>query len=75
MSQKQLFKKKFSQKEEKRKKHKKGEIIQFDDYPEFQPNLTPYEILQIEVLAHILRPIYSSITKKHYNNAIDEYPS
>jgi hypothetical protein len=57
------------------KNHKKGTIINFKDYPEFQPNLTPYEILQMGSFGGTyFRPIYSSITKKKYKNVHEEFP-
>ena len=72
-SQKQLFKKKFSkknkEKEGKRKNHKKGEIIKFDDYPEFQPNLTPRQIFLLGSFGGTYwRPIHSNITGEDYKD-------
>tara|TARA_R110002049_G_scaffold1641_4_gene12501 strand:+ start:24863 stop:25381 length:519 start_codon:yes stop_codon:yes gene_type:complete len=41
----------------------------FKDYPDFTPNLTPTQIFKRGAFGGTYwRPIYSSITKKHYKN-------
>ena len=43
--------------------------VVFNDYPEFQPNLTPSDIFKLGSFGGTYwRPIYSSITKKKYEN-------
>ena len=45
-----------------------GTLI-FKDYPDFKPNLTPREVILAGSFGGgYFRPIFSSITKKHYNN-------
>ena len=52
------------------------EKIFFNDYPEFQPNLTPSDIFKLGSFGGTYwRPIYSSITKKEYENEHKEFPS
>ena len=49
----------------------------FKDYPEFKPNLTPQQVLKMGSFGGTyFRPIYSSVTKKHYKSQdiIKEYP-
>ena len=49
----------------------------FKDYPEFKPNLSPEQILKMGAFGGTyFRPIYSSVTKKHYKSedVIEEYP-
>jgi hypothetical protein len=49
----------------------------FKDYPEFKPNLSPHQILKMGAFGGTyFRPIYSSVTKKHYKSedVIKEYP-
>tara|TARA_B110000495_G_C22780176_1_gene456354 strand:+ start:267 stop:797 length:531 start_codon:yes stop_codon:yes gene_type:complete len=49
----------------------------FKDYPEFKPNLSPVQILKMGSFGGTyFRPIYSSVTKKHYKSedVIKEYP-
>jgi hypothetical protein len=49
-------------------------VIIFSDYPDFRPNLTPYEIFKMGSFGGTYwRPIYSTVTKKHYKNADLEY--
>ncbi len=53
----------------------KSGIITFSDYPEFRPNLTPREIFKLGSFGGTYwRPIYSSITGKHYKNKHKIYP-
>jgi len=48
--------------------------IKFDDYPEFAPNLTPYQIMKKGSFGGTYwRPIYSSVTKKNYKNQHKKY--
>jgi hypothetical protein len=48
--------------------------IIFKDYPEFKPNLTPYQIFKSGAFGGTYwRPIYSSITKKKYKNQYKKY--
>ena len=49
----------------------------FKDHPEFKPNLSPHQILKMGAFGGTyFRPIYSSVTKKHYKSedVIKEYP-
>ena len=49
----------------------------FKDHPDFKPNLSPHEILKMGAFGGTyFRPIYSSVTKKHYKSedVIKEYP-
>lgn len=49
-------------------------IIKFKDHPEFKPNLTPKQIFELGSFGgSYWRPIYSSITKKKYNNKHKEF--
>ena len=49
-------------------------IIKFKDYPEFQPNLTPYQIFKKGAFGGTYwRPIYSSINKKKYKDQHKEF--
>ena len=53
----------------------KSGTIYFKDNPEFTPNLTPKEIIQLGSFGGTyFRPIKSSITKLYYNNAWKEFP-
>jgi hypothetical protein len=48
-------------------KRRKDKTLIFKDYPNFRPNLTPREvILKGSFGGGYFRPIYSSMTKKHY---------
>ena len=50
--------------------------VVFNDYPEFQPNLTPSDIFKLGSFGGTYwRPIYSSITKKKYENEHHDFPS
>ena len=41
----------------------------FKEHPEFKPNLSPHEILKMGAFGGTyFRPIYSSVTKKHYKS-------
>ena len=49
----------------------------FKDFPDFKPNLTPHQVLKLGSFGGTyFRPIYSSVTKKHYksHDVIKEYP-
>ena len=49
----------------------------FKDHPEFKPNLSPQQVLKMGSFGGTyFRPIYSSVTKKHYKSedVIKEYP-
>jgi hypothetical protein len=49
-------------------------IIKFKDYPEFRPNLTPYQIFKRGSFGGTYwRPIYSSVTKHSYRNVHKKY--
>lgn len=53
----------------------KPKIINFDDYPDFTPNLTPKQMFSLGAFGGTYwRPIYSSITKKNYKNVHLEFP-
>jgi len=57
-----------------RESHKYGKL-KFKDYPEFTPNLTPKDILQMGSFGGTyFRPIYSTITHKNYENVYKEFP-
>ena len=57
------------------KKNSKGQIT-FEDYPDFRPNLTPREVIKRGSFGGTYwRPIYSSVTHKHYKNKHKAYPS
>jgi len=52
----------------------KPKKIEFNDYPEFTPNLTPYQVMKNGAFGGTYwRPIYSSITKKNYKNQHKKY--
>ena len=55
------------------KRNSYNELI-FKDYPNFRPNLTPYEIFKLGSFGGTYwRPIYSDITKKNYKNKHKKY--
>ena len=54
--------------------YKMKDII-YKDFPEFRPNLTPRQMFQLGSFGGTYwRPIYSSITKKNYQNKHKKYP-
>ena len=54
----------------------KSKEITFHDFPDFRPNLSPKEIFQSGSFGGTYwRPIYSSVTDKHYENLHLKYPS
>jgi len=56
-----------------KKRNNFGEI-EFKNYPQFRPNLTPKEIFDLGSFGGTYwRPIFSSITKKKYKNKHLEY--
>ncbi|XP_051981687.1 uncharacterized protein zgc:113208 [Xyrauchen texanus] len=56
------------------KTNEKGQLV-FKDHPEFQPNMSPKEVLQAGSFGGTyFRPIYSSITKQHYKDVWQELP-
>ena len=51
------------------RRDKKTKRLKFKDYPEFQPNMTPAEVLQAGAFGGTyFRKIYSGVTGKHYDN-------
>lgn len=49
-------------------RNKDGDLV-FADHPNFRPNLTPAEVIRLGSFGGTyFRPIYSSITKKHYTD-------
>ena len=53
----------------------RDKVINFSDYPDFKPNLTPKEIFQLGSFGGTYwRPIYSSVTKQNYENLHLNYP-
>lgn len=47
----------------------------FEDYPNFRPNLAPWEIFELGSFGGTYwRPIYSSVVKKHLKNQHLKYP-
>jgi len=49
--------------------------IEFEDYPDFTPNLTPEQMFRLGSFGGTYwRPIYSSITKKNYKDQHLEFP-
>lgn len=56
------------------RRNNNNEII-FSDHPEFRPNLSPKEMFHLGSFGGTYwRPIYSSVTKKHYKNQHLKYP-
>lgn len=50
--------------------------IKFEDYPAFQPNLTPREIFKLGSFGGTYwRPIHSGITNKNYKNQHKKFPA
>jgi hypothetical protein len=48
----------------------------FEDYPQFTPNLTPKEVIQMGSFGGTyFRPIYSSVTNENYKDVWKEFPS
>jgi len=53
-------------------RNKKGEL-EFEDEPDFKPNLTPKQVLQMGSFGGTyFRPIYSSVTKQKYGSEVWE---
>ena len=51
----------------------KKHIIQFPDFPNFKPNLTPVQIFALGSFGgSYWRPIYSSVTNKKYKVDINQ---
>jgi len=50
-------------------------IKKFKDYPDFTPNLSPRQIFKLGSFGGTYwRPIYSTVTNKHYTNVHKGYP-
>jgi hypothetical protein len=48
--------------------------ITFDDYPEFRPNLTPYQVMKMGSFGGTyFRPIYSRVTRRNHKNRHKKY--
>jgi len=57
------------------KKDKHGKLV-FPDFPDFKPNLTPKEVMQMGSFGGTyFRPIYSSVTKEKYKDQWKEFPA
>lgn len=57
------------------KRNKYGELL-FEDYPEFKPNKTPQQVLNLGSFGGTyFRPILSGITEKYYKNVWKEFPN
>ena len=57
-------------------RNKRGQLV-FEDHPEFSPNLSPKQVLQMGSFGGTyFRPIYSSVTKQKYGKEVwQELPS
>ena len=56
-------------------KRSNGHLV-FPDFPEFKPNLTPKQIIQMGSFGGTyFRPIDSGVTNKHHANVHKEFPS
>ena len=54
---------------------KKSNHIHFSDNPDFKPNLSPQDVLQMGSFGGTYyRPIYSQVVDKQLNNQHEEYP-
>ena len=52
-----------------------GGVIRFEDYPDFQPNLTPEKMFRLGSFGgSYWRPIYSGVLRKNLKNAHKKYP-
>ena len=55
-------------------KKRKDETYIFNDYPEFRPNLSPYQVLNQGAFGGTYyRPIFSGVTKKDYKDVWKEF--
>ncbi|XP_010893727.2 uncharacterized protein zgc:113208 [Esox lucius] len=55
-------------------KNDKGQLV-FKDFPQFQPNMSPKEVLQAGSFGGTyFRPIFSSVTKQNYKDEWKELP-
>ena len=60
----------------KTRKRKKNKRIQFKDYPDFLPNLTPREMFKLGSFGGTYwRPIRSKVVKKNLKNIHKKYPT
>lgn len=60
------------------KRDAKTQILHFDHFPEFQPNLSPDEVIKLGSFGGTyFRDIYSSVTKRSYKGSevLEEFPS